>query len=109
MAFLRPWGVRQDARLVGVRVAIDNGTHKRLTSVGSTPLRLSAHVLDEKGAIIEHDAERNWLHGGIPARGRASAAGLFHIVDRRAHSLRLCLVQENVAWIEHGGIDVDIG
>ena len=108
VAFRRPWVGARGGQLVGVRVVIDNATRQRFTSIGSTPLRLSAHILDAQGTVIEREAERNWIHGGVPARGRATAAGLFHVTDSRAHSLRLCLVQEDVAWIEHGASDVVI-
>jgi len=108
VAFRRPLSGTQGGQLVGVRVVIDNASQKRLTSRGPTPLRLSAHILDASGTVIEWEGDRSWVHGGVPAGGRATAAGLFRVKDSRAYILRLCLVQENVAWMDHGAIDVAI-
>jgi hypothetical protein len=94
--------------LVGVRAVIENGTDRHLTSSGATPLRLSAHVLDRDGRVVAFDADRSWLHGGVPPHGRGSVAGLFEL-GADAHTLRLCLVQEGVAWLEQGGFDLALG
>ena len=42
--------------VVGVLARIENATRHRLSSTGPTPLRLSAHVLDDEGRVARFDA-----------------------------------------------------
>ena len=72
--------------VVGVLARIENATRHRLSSTGPTPLRLSAHVLDDEGRVTRFDAARNWIHGGVPAHGSAWAGGVFHVDEERAPS-----------------------
>ena len=86
-----------------------NATGHRLSSTGPTPLRLSAHVLDDDGRVARFDAERNWIHGGVPAHGSAWAGGVFRVDEGRRAVLRLTLVQEAVGWLDAGAFDLSLG
>jgi hypothetical protein len=98
----------QESRVLGVLARIENRTRHHLSSTGPTPLRLSAHFLDDAGAISRFDTERNWVHGGVPARGEAWAGGVFRVTDPRSATLRLCLVQEGVGWLDDGAFDLPV-
>jgi len=104
----RPLDGSGTGQLVSIIAEVANGTSHRLTSAGPTPVRLSAHLVDGYGDIVEYDAERHWIHGGIPRRARAWAGGVFAIRSTRVTTVRLCLVQESVGWAEAGGFDVDV-
>jgi hypothetical protein len=108
LAFLNRPARTGGVRIAGVRATIQNDTAKRLTSAGPTPLRLSAHLLDAAGNVLPHEAERNRIAGGVAAGRRAAAAGVFTITDARVRSLRLALVQDGVAWLERGAVDVPL-
>lgn len=104
----RPLGPLGEDQLVSILARIENRTGEQLTSYGPTPLRLSAHLLDDVGGIVEHEAERNWIHGGLRPNGDAWAAAVFAIRDNRVATIRLCLVQESVGWAEAGSFDLSL-
>lgn len=115
LAQVRVSGARIIARrgstpiVFGVLARIENATSHRLSSTGPTPLRLSAHVLDEEGRTARFDAERNWIHGGVPAHGSAWAGGVFRVDEATRAVLRLTLVQEGVGWLDAGAFDLAVG
>jgi hypothetical protein len=108
LVFDRRGPAPQQPRVVGVRAVIDNPTATRLTSGGPTPVSLSARLLDRDGAPLAHECERNYLIGGIPARGSAPAAALFRIAEADVGGLRLALVQDGVAWLESATFDLPL-
>jgi hypothetical protein len=97
-----------DGRLVGVRAMVRNDTGRRLSSGRPNPVSLSARLVDAEGVVLDHECERNLLIGGIRPRSTTPVAGIFDIVDPAARTLRLMVVQDGVAWFDHGGCDVPL-
>ncbi len=104
----RPRSDHASSGLVGVLARIRNDTNHWLSSTGPTPLHLSAHLLDARGNVVEFETERNWIHGGIRPHGDAWAGGIFGITDPHARTLRLCLVQDGVAWLDSSALDITL-
>jgi hypothetical protein len=98
-------GETDRGRYFGLRVRLTNGTDRALTSAGSTPLLVSARAIGAEGEVLDVDCDRSRIAGGMRARSSAVAAAFFVVTDPDVVALRLCLVQEGVAWLDHSTID----
>ena len=100
-------GADSSGTLIGIRAQIENGTPHFLTSLGPTPLYLSAHSIAADGAVVNHDMERNFVFGGVPPHSRRWV-GAVYCVECAPATLRVCLVHENISWLLPGAFDLSL-
>jgi hypothetical protein len=102
----RPPTVSQSGE-VEVSAVIDNGSSTWLRSTGDHPIHFSGRWLDSNGVVLEGDAERNALVGGIPPGKRREVVGIFRAVPG-ATAVRLTLVQEHIAWFDEQAVAAEV-
>ncbi|MET1002169.1 MAG: hypothetical protein ABWZ15_10205 [Acidimicrobiia bacterium] len=93
--------------LVGIRARIDNATPHLITSVGPTPMNLSAHAIAADGSTMNNNMQRNVIFGGVAPHSRRWVGAVYQ-VERAAAVLRLCLVHEGIGWLMPGAFDITL-
>jgi hypothetical protein len=95
-------GVLTAGSRAAASLSVENATKHVLASLGPTPLFLSYHWLDERGKPVIYDGIRTELFPPLPpGRTFVYAVNVIAPDQPGEYRLRLSVVQEQVAWVDH--------
>ncbi|MEX3983391.1 sulfotransferase family 2 domain-containing protein [Paraburkholderia sp. EG287A] len=87
-----------------VRVRLSNGSCYQLSSRAPNPVHVSYHWFDaQRSQVVVFDGERTRLHASLmPGEERDMQACIVAPFAGGRYVLRVTLVQEGIAWLDHG-------